>query len=87
MCCSNLWEHLRLRHEGAFITFHLRLWQRENFNVSLGAIHHGRRLFVTRSTHPSLHCEDPHVGIGMHRDVNKDVSKLWKKKEKFTIKL
>lgn len=73
MCCSNLWEHLCLQHEGAFITFLLRLWQQENFNVSPGAIHHGRRLFMTRSTHPSSHCEDPHVGIEVHQDVNKDV--------------
>lgn len=78
MCCSNLWEHLCLKHEGAFITFLLSLWRQKNFNVTLGQYitldvppWHGEAL----STHPPLifrlHSVAPTPSSPMFQDVNK----------------
>lgn len=44
ICCSNLWEHLCLWHEGAFITFLLRAWQQNA----------GRRISMRRLGNTSL---------------------------------
>ncbi len=87
MCCSNLWEHLCLWHEGAFITFLLSLWQ-ENAGRRISMRHLGN---ASRCGRPSMvwrgtidasashsenpqcwHQDAPALPSLVFQDVNKD---------------
>lgn len=72
MCCSNLWEHLCLWHEGTFITFLLSLWhENPGGRISMRHLGHTSRRTPHQqrgeagSTHPLRILKS--VGIRMHQ--------------------
>lgn len=80
MCCSNLWEHLCLRHEGAFITFLLKSVAAEEFQCDARAIHHAGRPSVARrgafNTSASRFQTPNSVGIETHQHCPRQCSRM-----------
>lgn len=84
MCCSNLWEHLCLWHEGAFITFLLSPWQ-ENAGRRISMRHLGNASRCGRPTvarrgtinTSASHFENPQC---WHQDAQTLPSKIGLKK-------
>lgn len=88
MCCSNLWEHLCLRHEGAFITFLLKSAAAEEFQCDARAIHHAGCPFVARRgafNTSASHFQTPNrVGVELHQHCPRQCSRM---STKFWLKI